>query len=161
MLHVYTSIFRGRKPIRRSLNGHSPEYTTLDRTPMFFTLTCLPPAHVQQVTSLVGKGPRVSDTQMWMPERRSHAGEDVLETFHDKIKWFSPSEFINTDNTANAVWDTHNDAEWGKQSDLFMCPALYTLIKLFAPWDWKAGFYDYFLIEQKSSWSLLLQNHSC
>ena len=31
-----------------------------------------------------------------------------------------------------------------------MCPALYTSIKLFVPWDWKAGFCDYFLIEQKS-----------
>lgn len=33
--------------------------------------------------------------------------KDVLETFHDKIKWltpgFSPPEFIRTDNKADAV----------------------------------------------------------
>lgn len=95
MLYVYATIFKDRKNMQISVRWHNPEYITMYQD-LSANCRCEHVSHA--LLSPPDTGPTHDPASLLMengnqtcwPDRRSHTLEDVLETFHDKIKWFTP-----------------------------------------------------------------------
>lgn len=81
MLYVYTSIFKDRKLIQRSLKGHNPEYITMQQDPLCFSHSLISPWHTSNKWSnFLTQGERPiskwhSDMEAW--KKIPHSGRCV------------------------------------------------------------------------------------